>query len=500
MRLTLVLSLVALLAACSGQKGDYPYQTKYLPVMIKGSSKWSLMDVSNGEIVVKDAYAEAPSAVISDMYYVPQQDGTLSYYNISDPKTPVATGYGSGTEFSDDGYALATKRGGKINVIDKQGKSVAELADTVVQASMFCRGLAIFTTSSGKSGYIDTKGQVVIPAKYDAANPFLYADQALVLQQRQEDSLLDVIFIDKAGKVLFNTNTSVYAPNRVSPYFNHGVIPVLKHDSVVCLNAEGKEVANPFVEPDTIKKAGFTAYSRDGMGNYIVAKGDKMGLVDKGCKTLMPIKYLAITDLTADRYLVSEKQGEFYLTDAAGKRIGNAVIVDVQRAPGSKALRGYVDMEDLLPMLMSKFDDQSFAGGINAQTQVANFLQLLDAAHPERYAGQSEIPISNDVAVKFAGPIASQTAPGNYSFNMTTTVTSVTTVFDASPYSTDTEPQLIDLMAQNMGKVGFVNAGNNVFTSESGTAVSVGYEQGVVRIIYWMHAADAKPLPAQKRK
>lgn len=500
LQLALMALMVVLMTACSGQKqANYPYETKYLPVMLQGSSKWSLLDVGSGEIVAKDAFDAAPSAVISDMFFVPQPDGTFSYYNVADVKKPVATGFGSASEFSVDGYAVASKRGGKITIIDKKCQVVAELPDTVVQCDMFCRGLAVFTAENGKSGYVNTQGHVMVPAIYDQANSFQLCDEALVLQRHEQDSLVDVIFINNKGEKLFSTNNTVYTP--LAQTFTADIIPVQKRDTVVCLNPEGKEVANPFAASDTIKNAGFANGTRDGVGNYIVVKGDKMGVVDDQCKTLLPIKYLDIIDVCPDRYLVSEKAGLYYLADKTGKPVGSAKIANANGGPGGVAQRGYVDPAVPVSNIMGMFDEQSF-GGINGQTTVANFYQQLDAEHPEAYAGQNVLTLPTPpIGVVFAGPVASQIAPSNYTFNMNTPVTAVTFDYNASAYSTDTEQLMVDLMAQNMGKNGFVNAGRNVFTSPtSGTAVSIGYGQGVVRLIYWMHAADAKPLPTQARK
>ena len=139
--------LMALMVGCK-QKTDYPYEVEYLPVQLVGSEKWSILDVRSGELVVKDAYDITPSAVVSGMYYVMNDEGTFDYYNIADPKHPVnKVHYGSVTSFGNNGLAIASHRGGPLEVIDRKGETVATLPKEVAQCAMFCNGLGATSTS-----------------------------------------------------------------------------------------------------------------------------------------------------------------------------------------------------------------------------------------------------------------------------------------------------------------------------------------------------------------
>ena len=81
----LVLAVVAMAASCSNQdKEDYPYSTRYLPVVLQGSTRWSILDIETGEVVAKDAFKQAPSAIVDDMFYVPGDKGGIYYYSMSD--------------------------------------------------------------------------------------------------------------------------------------------------------------------------------------------------------------------------------------------------------------------------------------------------------------------------------------------------------------------------------------------------------------------------------
>ncbi|MBR6431793.1 MAG: hypothetical protein IKS64_02985, partial [Muribaculaceae bacterium] len=74
-QIALLCCVMALLVGCKQESG-YPYETEYLPVQLVGSEKWSILDVRSGELVVKDAYDIAPSAVVDGMFFVMNDDGT----------------------------------------------------------------------------------------------------------------------------------------------------------------------------------------------------------------------------------------------------------------------------------------------------------------------------------------------------------------------------------------------------------------------------------------
>lgn len=76
------------MVACNGSKTNeaYPLPMKYLPVQLEGSKMWSILDLESGDVVVKDVYKAMPSAVVNDMYFVMNDEGTFDYYNVADPK------------------------------------------------------------------------------------------------------------------------------------------------------------------------------------------------------------------------------------------------------------------------------------------------------------------------------------------------------------------------------------------------------------------------------
>ena len=83
---------------------------------------------------------------------------------------------------------------------------------------MFARGMAAFQNDNGSWGYINAKGDTIVPANYSSANLFLYEDYAMVVNENQEsDSVVTFAVIDKTGKVMFTANSSEYQPVQPLP-------------------------------------------------------------------------------------------------------------------------------------------------------------------------------------------------------------------------------------------------------------------------------------------
>ena len=138
---TLIVVMSALLlTSCGKEKSIYPEDIKFMPVMLQGSDKWSILNIETGELVAKDAFKEVPSPVVDDMFWVYNDQGRIDIYNIADCKTKVnKENYGSATTFS-EGYAIVSKPGEPLQVINKQCETVAQLSPSVLSASMFRNG------------------------------------------------------------------------------------------------------------------------------------------------------------------------------------------------------------------------------------------------------------------------------------------------------------------------------------------------------------------------
>ena len=499
-RIAFAAVVALLMAACSGSETTYQYKTQYLPVQLVGSEKWSILDVNNGEVVAKDAFVNAPSPIVAGMFYVVNEDGSYDYYDVSAPTTPVAGHFGSVTSFSDDGVAVCSRVGGSLCVIDRKGQVVKELPKEVSQCSMFSRGMAAFQNDNGSWGYINTSGDTIVPANYSSANMFLYNDYAMVIDENQpNDSTVSFTVINKNGKVMFTANSSEYQP--VQPYFINGVLPVVKGDTLVCLNEEGKEVANPIDDSDKVEKAGYADFSRTPSGDYIVIKDKKTGMVDKNNQPLIPIEHDNLIDINGERLIAVDGE-TYHIIDRNGKAVGDVKFSNAHVSEDNPfATRGFIDTDLAAVALMSLFEESS-ACGANASTTLMDMNGML-GTDARMYAGSNTLVMPQGpyiIQYVFDREVSSANADStSASFNYDAKVNRVIISLDVNHCPPVTEPAIVNKVESRLGTKGFVFARDGIFCSDYLTALTLGYDKGVMNLIYYMHFNESVPQVKNKR-
>ena len=500
-RIALAAVVALLMTACSGSDTTYQYKTQYLPVQLVGSEKWSILDVNSGEVIARDAFVKAPSPIVDGMFYVMNDDGSYDYYDVSAPTTPVAGHFGSVTSFSDDGVAVCSRVGGSLCVIDRKGQVIKELPKEVSQCSMFSRGMATFKNDNGSWGYINTSGDTIVPANYSSANLFLYNDYALVVDESQpNDSTLSFTVINKTGKVMFTASSAEYQP--VQPYYINGVLPVVKGDSLVCLDPEGHEVANPIDDSETIEKSGYDNYSRTPSGDYIVIKGKKTGMVDKNNKVLIPIEHDNLIDINGER-LIAVNGDTYHIVGRDGKAVGTAKFSNAHVSEDNPfATRGFIDANLAAASLMMLFDETS-AGGANANTTLMDMNGML-GPDARMYVGSNTLVMPQGpyiIQYAFDKDVASANADSTAaSFNYDAKVNRVIISLNVNHCPANTEPAIVNMVESRLGTKGFVFAKDGIFCSDYLTALTMGYDKGVMSLIYYMHFNESVPQVKNKRK
>ncbi len=499
MRAAMVLCLVATMMACNETNKGIP-QIGYLPVQLAGSAKWSIVNVTTGEVIAKDAFATMPSAVTADMFYVMNEDGTFNFYNVANPKTPVnKEPYGSVTAFSEDGLAVASKRGQALCVINKECEVVKELPREISQCSMFSQGYATYENDLGEWGFINAKGDTVIEAKFAQTNLFSPDGLAIVIEPSQvNDSTANYSVINTKGETVFTVNAQEYGI--IQPTFIDGVLPVMKGDSLVCLDKKGNEVKNPNEDYKAVEKGGYKNFVRSTTGNYFVlTKDNKMGLVDKNNKVVIKAQYDRMTDLRNDRFIVA-KDTLFSIIDDKGAPVGNACFVHAHGTNEAMfAARGFINIQYAVGGILGALGDDSCAGA-SIGTTVMDMNGAFDS-DPKEYLDQNGLGVQQGpliIQYMFDSPIAVN-GEGGPTFNYSAKVMAVCLSMNLAFTDVTTEEQIVNMVKNNLGRFGFVLDSDEIFVSDAGNAIAMGYSNGILQLLYTSRT-DAKPLPRNKRK
>ncbi len=501
-RIAVAMCAILMLTACGGS-GDtaYQYKTQYLPVQLVGSEKWSILDVNSGEVVAKDAFENTPSPIVAGMFYVMNSEGSYDYYDVAAPTTPVAGHFGSVTAFSDDGVAVCSQVGSPLCIIDRKGQVVKELPKEVSQCSMFSRGMATFQNDNGMWGYVNTSGDTIVPAVYNSANLFLYNDYAIVVGQQQPgDSVISYSVIDKSGKVQFTSSSNEY--QLVQPYYINGVLPAVKGDSLVCLNPSGKEVPNPIDDKQTVEKGGYDDFSRTPSGDYIVIKGKKTGMVDKAGKTLVPIEHDNLIDINGER-LIAVDGGVCHIIDRQGKAVGTAKFNNAHVSEDNPyATRGFIDPSLVAASMMMMFDESSCCGA-DGQTTLMDMNGMV-GTDARLYAGSNALVVPQGpyiIQFVFDREISTVNADStSASYNYDARVNRVIISSNLNHCPATTEGAIIKTIESHLGTKSFVLARDNIFCSDYNlTALTLGYEKGILNLTYYMHFNESIPPKRIKR-
>lgn len=185
----------------------------HIPFKADEDSRWGLIDLE-GNILIENEFEKEPSSVHEGLFSVINDDGLYEFYTAEKKFKRIGNEYVDAGHFS-NGLAPVVEKNKPVSFIHKDG-STAFIFDRynnepVIAVSNFKEGLAYFKTSSGKYGYIDTKGKVVIDAIYE--NVRLFNDGLSIVQKPNDENNY---VINKKGEELFH-----YKPadsNRYSYY------------------------------------------------------------------------------------------------------------------------------------------------------------------------------------------------------------------------------------------------------------------------------------------
>jgi hypothetical protein len=195
----------------------------HLPFKVKVSERWGLIGV-DGKVLFRNKFKNKPSYVVNGIFHVQNAKGLYEYYYAKEKPARInnraySISYYDGGLFYEDvvlvrddkDFVFVRKDGSQVLFNPPDGKKIT-------WASGFHDGLAQFSTESGKIGYVDINGKVVIPpTEYDLAGNF---SEGLAVVGENWSSLCIKSYkkpvayvINKSGKKQFNLDVKASKDN-----------------------------------------------------------------------------------------------------------------------------------------------------------------------------------------------------------------------------------------------------------------------------------------------
>lgn len=185
-----------------------------IPFQSEKGGRWGIIMLDDlKKPLFTDEFDGEPSNVYEGRFSVQEKDGLYRFYEAKSKPTQIGGAYAQVGIFQ-HGVAPVVREGEHIEIIDRDGNVVKVLdkihGKDISECGNFCEGLAVYTDSDAKRGYIDTKGSPVIPAKFSLATAFA-GGRAFVVDAKYEKQIQDgeyskipVDVIDKKGHVLYS--------------------------------------------------------------------------------------------------------------------------------------------------------------------------------------------------------------------------------------------------------------------------------------------------------
>lgn len=324
-----------LLTACGRNSDSSRFKFKYLAVQVERGDNWSIID-GNGKIVVKEEYApeDEISYIASEgVYWVKSNDDDkFRLYTIESPKKPIskeeytyATNFVNGKAFVSDGE-------NPIQVIDTKGNVKETLAKEIrlvrVTNKNFSDRIA-YVDKTGKWGFLDLDGDIVIKAQYSEIHPFSDG-VALVEKEGKGDKLY---IIGSNGKEKGSINLNKY---KIIDYeFKEGKLPVCdlnKDNRLLYLNTKGEvslEISSKIrADWEASYLDGYAVISSEDAGGTEVfdqegiALVGKYGVIDAEGEIVIRVgKYDRIHNIGNGKFFVGNNKGKYKVVNSEDNAI-----------------------------------------------------------------------------------------------------------------------------------------------------------------------------------
>ena len=288
---------IALLAAACRPDG----RVDALPYQAEAGGGWGLMGTDGRPVVPAGHFSRPPSVAVDGLFCVPDSDGMLRLHRTDEPDEPVCPRRFAriGHFFEQVTVAQETPQSPFL-LIDKEGNTVASTAQypqyDIALMHNFCEGRALIATREGKYGYLDTRGEIVVPPLYDHA--YDYCDGVALVGITNPQGATGYQLIDRQGRPVM----AIQLNNcHLGTAFSEERLPYKDLGTGQCGYLDERGVATIYL-PSDVKEA--YAYSH---GRAIYQTTTGTGVVDHRGNISVPAKFENIAFASKSRMAVKQK-------------------------------------------------------------------------------------------------------------------------------------------------------------------------------------------------
>lgn len=213
-----------------------------MPVVIKDGDNWSLADKA-GKIYYRNMFENQPSAVVENLFSVKDSSHYVLYkFGAQVPEIVKGCEILTGVGVMNGGLIPVTKPNSRIEVINAAGETRFVLSpynneEIIACDVMFHDSLLVVQVNSGNLGFVNTKGQMVIPPVYSQVSK---AANGLIVATKGED---DTSLLNTKGETILKFEEGW---TQVGEQLDYGYFVVRNaEEQLLIVDKEGKTLKLP---------------------------------------------------------------------------------------------------------------------------------------------------------------------------------------------------------------------------------------------------------------
>ncbi len=199
--LVIITVLSAMIFGCGSEKKT-EVKSYLIPVQVSEGGKWGYIDL-DGNFVIDTLFADTPSYFREGFAIIKISDGVFDFIDEAGKK--MGKKYAEASLFS-EGLACVAEKDGPPYFINTKFEKVFELKEAYM-AGMVGNGMVRFKDKSGKWGFADGNGKIIVKPQYD--NVISYSDQLAVVVAKESDSVSKFGIINTKGDYVLKLTDSV---------------------------------------------------------------------------------------------------------------------------------------------------------------------------------------------------------------------------------------------------------------------------------------------------